>query len=333
MSRTKTTKSTPTTSYPLTTQFPPPASCATQYWMPTVYPGVTPSAVLANGPPIGVASALSECWPPDFNTVGYSSSTFYSPGICPSGYVTASQSYISRTMYAYCCLDGFKLLPDQLPQNMLPKSIDATDFIRDDNTAPVCYEPLQTAVVVTYESLDGEIYTTDLRKGHSVIQFPIRVKYQATDFSLFPLDAQPTALPAELQDDVQPFIKSGLVTIAPETRKETSTQVSSTAITTGPAPSGTADGQAETPADNRTKTIAISVGVTVSVIILLAVLGYLFVSWRRGKKRQQGGFYPGATGPYKQQLNDSQVGGIEDHPEHTGGIALAESGGWSKAHR
>ncbi|KAK6330372.1 hypothetical protein TWF696_003468 [Orbilia brochopaga] len=332
MSRTRTTKSTPTTSYPLTTQFPPPTSCATQYWFPTVYPNVTPSAVLANGPPIGVESALSDCWPPDFNTVGFSSSTFYSPGICPSGYATASQSYISRTMYAYCCMDGFKLLPDQLPQNMLPKSINPSDFVRDDFSAPVCYQPLQTAIVVTYESLDGQVYTTDLRKGHSVIQFPIRVKYQVTDFSLFPQDAQPTALPAELKEDLQPFIQSGLVTIAPEARRETSARATSTAATTESAPSETeASGPPETPADTRTKTIAISVGVTVSVIIMLAVLGYLFFSWRRNKKRQQGGFYPEATGPYKQQLNDSQVGGIEDLPEHTGGIALAESGGWSKA--
>ncbi|KAJ6255986.1 hypothetical protein Dda_9280 [Drechslerella dactyloides] len=337
MSRTRTTtKSTPTTSYPLTTQFPPPTTCATNYWFPTVYPDAAPSVVFANGPPIGVATALSECWPPNFDTVGNTSPTFYSPGICPSGYTTASQSYISRTMYAYCCMEDYKLLPDQLPQNVLPPSINPTNFVRDDFTSAVCYQPLQTAIVVTYESINGETYTTDLRKGHSVIQFPIRVKYQVTDFSLFPTDAQPTGLPTELLDDLQPFVQSGLVTIASNTGRKSSSSSSATgaAAPTEPAPSGDdAGGLDETPTDSRTKTIAISVGVTVSVVIILAVLGYLFISWRKKKKRQQGQFYPEATGPYKQQLNDSQVGGIEDCPEHTGGIALADSGGWSKAQR
>ncbi|KAF3913601.1 hypothetical protein ABW20_dc0110658 [Dactylellina cionopaga] len=330
-----TTKSTPTTSYPLTTQFKPPESCATQYWFPTVYPGFTASAVFVNGAPILVEGALKQCWPANFDTVGGSSPTFYSPGICPSGYATAAQSYLGRTMYAYCCLNGYKLLEEQAPQNLLPDSINPSEFTRDSNTDPVCFQTLDSAIVVEYQSINGEIYTTDLRRGHSVIQLPIRVKYEATDFSRFPLDAQPTDLPVAFQKDLEPFIRSGLVTIASETVKKTTSGGLATSTVTDPKPSQTSSGGAQDPpSEKNTATIAIAVGVTVSVIIVLAVAGYFLFSWRRKKRNQENGIFPAGTGPYKQhQNNDSQFGGIQDYPDQAGGIALAETGGWSKGHQ
>ncbi|KAK6519136.1 hypothetical protein TWF281_003825 [Arthrobotrys megalospora] len=334
-----TSSPTPTTSYPLTTQFIPPTSCFSKYWFPTVSPGFTASAVFVNGPPILVQTAATECWPQDFISVGPAvrgKQTFYSPGICPSGYNTASQMYVSRTMYAYCCMTGYELLDQQGPQNLIRTTIFRSDFIDDDNTSAVCFQSLPTAIALEYESANGEIHTTDLRRGHSVIQFPIRVKYQASDFSRFPIDAQPTDLPEELQGDLEPYIRSGLVTIGTQTGPGPTSSVTGTGVKTetgtDSVPSKTG-GAGDTPDEGRTGTIAIAVGVTVSVVIVLAVAGYFLFAWRRKRSRQQNGVFEKPMGPYTQhQNNDSHIGGIQDLPDNTGGIALAEAGagGWSK---
>lgn len=293
-----------------------------------------PDAVLVNGPPPGVATALKECWPKDFSIVGAGkrgTQTFYSPGICPDSYTTASQMYVSRTMYAYCCMKDYTLLKEEGPLNLIPKTIAQSQFTDNDYSVAKCYQPLPTAIVVEFQQLNGEIYTTDLRKGHSVVHFPIRVKYQASDFSLFPLNAQPTNLLAEFQGDLEPYIRSGLVTLATETgpRQTSSTTDTSSRTGTGAIPSETGGG--ETPEEGRTGTIAIAVGVTVSVVIVLAVAGYFLFSWRRKRSRQQNGSFGNASGPYKQHQNDDiHIGGIQDLPDNTGGIALAEAGRWSK---
>ncbi|KAF3941913.1 hypothetical protein ABW19_dt0204135 [Dactylella cylindrospora] len=322
----------PTTSYPLTTLFEPPESCFTNYWLPTVLGTAFPGAVFINGPPIAASGATTSCWPKDYTIVGDTSATFYSPGICPSGYITASQSYISKTMYAYCCMDGFELLPDQLPPDLLPESINKDDFTRASNTKPICYQALQTPILVTYNTFNGEEYTTDLRKGFSVIQFPIKVKYELTDFSKFPLDAQPTNLPAEAQEDLEPFIRSGLTIASQTSRKTSATGTTSPPTGTETLPAETSDSASGDNLDGNTKTIAISVGVTVSVVIVLALVGYIIFAHKRKKKLQAGGSYPQGSGPYRQhQNNDSHIGGIQDYPDQTGGIALAEAGDWHKS--
>ncbi|KAK6498232.1 hypothetical protein TWF506_004471 [Arthrobotrys conoides] len=327
---------TPTTSYPLTTQFIPPETCSTQYWY-GVFGTFTPDAVQANGPPPGVSSALKECWPKDYSIVGPAggrrTQTFYSPGICPLDYTTASLMYVSRTMYAYCCMNGYTLLEEEGPLNFIPKTIAQSQFTDNDYSTAMCYQPLPTGIAVEFRQVNGEIHTTDLRKGHSVVHFPIRVKYQASDFSQFPLDAQPTDLPEEFLGDLEPYIRSGLVTIATETgpRRTSSSTGTSSRTGTDTIPSETGGG--ETPEEGRTGTIAIAVGVTVSVVIVLAMAGYFLFSWRRKKSRQQNGGFGNASGPYKQhQNNESHIGGIQDLPDNTGGIALAEAGagGWSK---
>ncbi|KAK6495058.1 hypothetical protein TWF481_003085 [Arthrobotrys musiformis] len=341
---TRTTSSSPkpTTSYPLTTQFIPATSCSSQYYY-GVFGTFTPDAVMVNGPPPGADDAAKECWPQDFNTVvggGTSTRTFYSPGICPSGWSTASQMYVSRTVYAYCCFTGYTLLADALPPRFLPSTIPLSTFTDDDyGGTPVCFQPLPTGIVVEYQQLDGERHTTNLRKDHSVVHYPVRVKYQASDFSLFPPDAQPTDLSEEFLADLEPYIRSGLVTIATNTgsRQTTSDGTSTGSGTgTGAIPSETGNGKEETPDEGRTGTIAIAVGVTVSVVIVLAVAGYFLFAWRRKKSRAHKSGFGTATGPYKQhQNNDSHIGGIQDLPDNTGGIALAEvgSGGWSKGHQ
>ncbi|KAK6541482.1 hypothetical protein TWF694_007291 [Orbilia ellipsospora] len=328
-------KPTKTTFYPLTTQFKPAASCSSEYWLGTILPDFTPDAVLVNGPPPAYTSVFSNCWPPGFSQGALS--TWYSPGICPSGWTTASQSYISRTMYGYCCLDGYKLIADQLPQSLLPKSISQDDFTRDDNDAPVCFQALTAAIAVDFTDLNGEILTTDLRQGHSVIHYPVRVKYMASDFSKFPLDAQPTVLAAELQKDLAPYIRSGLVTIASETGTQTTSETGTTSTGSSAVSSNTTDdnnGPDNTLSQpKKGNTTAIAIGVVVGVVVILAVAGFLFF-WRRKKRRQQTGAYPGADGPYKQhQNNDSHIGGIQDWSDAPGGIALAETGNWSKAHQ
>ncbi|KAK6347426.1 hypothetical protein TWF718_005267 [Orbilia javanica] len=326
---------TPTTSYPLTTLFIPPATCSTQYYLAVLGTFVA-DAVLVNGPAPGHDRALKECWPENFKTViggGRGTRTFFSPGICPDTYTTASQLYISRNMYAYCCMEGYTLLPEQGPLDFIAKSIAQTQFTDADYDSAVCYQPLPTAIAVEFQQLDGEIYTTDLRKGHSAVHFPIRVKYQASDFSVFPLDAQPTSLLEEFKSDLEPYIRSGLVTLATETGPRRTSSISSTMSGTGTGVLPSETGGEETPDEGRTGTIAIAVGVTVSVIIVLAVAGYLLFSWRRKKNRQKNGGFGIASGPYKQhQNNDSHIGGIQDLPDNTGGIALAEAGagGWSK---
>ncbi|KAK6334504.1 hypothetical protein TWF730_003718 [Orbilia blumenaviensis] len=327
----------PTTSYPLTTQFIPPKSCSTQYYY-GILGTFIPDAVQVNGPPPAGGSALKECWPQDFSIVGggRGTRTFYSPGICPSGYSTGSQMYVSRTMYAYCCMTGFNLIAEEGPVGFARSTIAQTDFIDNDNQAPMCFQALQEGIVVEFQALNGEIYTTDLRKGHSVVHFPIRAKYQASDFAVFPIEAQPTDLPDEFRGDLEPYIRSGLVTLGTQTGPK-QTSDASTGSKTGTGTSGipeeTGGNKAvEDAEEGRTGTIAIAVGVTVSVVIVLALAGYFLFAWRRKRNRQNGGFNT-ASGPYKQhQNNDGHIGGIQDLPDSTGGIALAEAGagGWSK---
>ncbi|KAF3314436.1 hypothetical protein TWF173_004779 [Orbilia oligospora] len=193
----------------------------------------------------------------------------------------------------------------------------------------MCYQPLPTGIVVEFRELNGEVHTTDLRKGHSAVHFPIRVKYQASDFSQFPLDAQPvsTDLPEEFLGDLEPYIRSGLVTIATETGPRQTSSGAGTSSRTGTDAMPSETGGGETPDEGRTGTIAIAVGVTVSVVIVLAVAGYFLFSWKRKRSRQQNGGFGDLSGPYKQhQNNDSHIGGIQDLPDNTGGIALAEAG-------
>ncbi|KAF3290448.1 hypothetical protein TWF132_007009 [Orbilia oligospora] len=334
---TSSSRPTPTTSYPLTTQFIPPKTCSTQYWY-GIFGTFTPDAVQANGPPPGVTSALKECWPENYSIVevgGRGTRTFYSPGICPLSYTTGSLMYVSRTMYAYCCMEGYTLLPEEGPLDFIPKTLAQSLFTDNDYTKAMCYQPLPTGIVVEFRELNGEVHTTDLRKGHSAVHFPIRVKYQASDFSQFPLDAQPVAtdLPDEFLGDLEPYIRSGLVTIATETGPRQTSSSTGTSSRTGTNAMPSETGGGETPDEGRTGTIAIAVGVTVSVVIVLAVAGYFLFSWKRKRSRQQNGGFGNLPGPYKQhQNNDSHIGGIQDLPDNTGGIALAEAGagGWSK---
>ncbi|EPS41758.1 hypothetical protein H072_4262 [Dactylellina haptotyla CBS 200.50] len=326
-------RTTKTSTIPLTTQFVPPTSCATQYWFPTVLPNATPDAVFALGPPEGNDGWITDCWPSDWATVA--ASEFYNPGICPSGYNTASQLYTSRTMFAYCCMEGYTLLAEGLPAPYRKSSIDPGDFTKDVESDAICFQPLPTPVVVEYTSINGEVFTTDLRPGRSVVHAPIRVKYAITDFSKFPIDAQPTALPAALKSDLEPFIRSGFLTLAPETIENPSSTSSRVTITSTSSVSSTSTGGADDGSSGKsTGTIAVAVGVTVGVIVLLAVGGYILFLWTRKRINRDERLHETAAGPYtKHQNNDSHVGGIQDYPDQAGGIALSESGGWSKAHQ
>ncbi|KAF3228242.1 hypothetical protein TWF191_002747 [Orbilia oligospora] len=215
--------------------------------------------------------------------------------------------YVSRTMYAYCCMEGYTLLPEEGPLDFIPKTLAQSLFTDNDYTKAMCYQPLPTGIVVEFRELNGE----------------------------FPLDAQPVAtdLPEEFLGDLEPYIRSGLVTIATETGPRQTSSSTGTSSRTGTDTIPSETGGGETPDEGRTGTIAIAVGVTVSVVIVLAVAGYFLFSWKRKRSRQQNGGFGNPSGPYKQhQNNDSHIGGIQDLPDNTGGIALAEAGagGWSK---
>lgn len=81
---------------PLTTTFTPPASCATKTTSFSLFFfGAETSTLLEQAR----SDAPAECYPPS-----YAVSATYNPGVCPSGYTTATQTRGSGgTTTAYCC--------------------------------------------------------------------------------------------------------------------------------------------------------------------------------------------------------------------------------------
>lgn len=285
-------------------------------------------AVSIYGPPPGASTYLSDCWPSNFQS-GVLGTTWYDPGICPESWTTAMSVYASQTMYAHCCPEGFKLLPDQLPSTFLPKSIATSDFTSDRFTYPVCYQALATSTKMEYEELNGEIIETTINKGRSLVAVPIRVKYAMTDFAQFPVGAQPTDLPEDAQKELDKLIADGSVTLGQNTRSSGGDESAPGRTTSGDLPQETSSSNTtiEPAGGSNVKIIAISVGVSVSGVIVLAILGYFFYNWRKKRIRRHSELFPKNAGPYHQQ-HDNHFGGIQDHPDETGGIALTEKGAW-----
>lgn len=84
---------------PLTTAFTAPASCATLTTsFSLIMMGPAPTKTLLEQ---ARSDAPEECYPPS-----YRASATYAPGVCPSGWTTASSTVGSGPMTtAYCCPD------------------------------------------------------------------------------------------------------------------------------------------------------------------------------------------------------------------------------------
>ncbi|KAF3927814.1 hypothetical protein ABW20_dc0101835 [Dactylellina cionopaga] len=103
---------------PLTTVFTPSPTCSTDY---IIFTGDTRSTIrlawaytflITPSPPSPTTSPSTNsfCEPPSISSVlRHTRQSAFSPGICPSGFTTATSSYISGTMHAYCCLSGYSV--------------------------------------------------------------------------------------------------------------------------------------------------------------------------------------------------------------------------------
>ncbi|KAI9926515.1 hypothetical protein MW887_004283 [Aspergillus wentii] len=231
---------------PLTTTFTPPSSCLNDLWLV----GKSGSGWMNLGP-----TSTSECLPS-----GWATSSYFSPGICPSGYVIASSGVVYAGTVtesaATCCpvVDGRTYSP------------------RDTYTAwsEVCqWRPESTATTeYNYTWVDSDGYTSSTTgsmssNGH-VNAYGVSIRWQSTDFSTPPATAAISTIA---------FVDA------------TSTSESSSLSPTNSDPPSSRSGLSSG------AKVGIGVGVAVGAILVIAlVLALLFI--RRLKRHPQ---YQGNT--------------------------------------
>lgn len=284
---------------------PPPSSAATSSFLPltTVFPVPTSCFdniyyALFTSPDISAFrdyNALSsQCYPESYGAFEYPTATFeaswYSPGVCPSGYAIASSYYDNEASAtrAYCC-------PGASDKEWVP------DFPwGGDGGRRVCI-----STVTTSTSLVLADRTTVVTDFFSAYDWPISVMWAESDLNKF------TPASAPLLAGKAASTSNAASTSSPAQMSETGT---STALPTPTGSKGLSTG-AE---------VGIGIGVAAIALALLAVAGFILYRRRKAKKVQPEGH------EWAQPAPTSEIGYGKDMGHHQSLSEMDSSSGvWS----
>ncbi|KAJ9145397.1 hypothetical protein NKR23_g5377 [Pleurostoma richardsiae] len=225
------------------------------------------------------------CYPPGFDTYSW-----YSPGICPSGFSQIPDVSSTLTFFpsvgtsehaAYCCMSGFT----------------KTDW--EDNCVSSWSGAYQFATYAVQNYQVRSLYTTSgTLDGRSIVEHdPIQIRWKDGDFA------------AEVSNSTVTATTSGA-------KNSSSTTVSSTTSSTIPAStssSGVDEGNSTRPTNKSGLSTGakagIGVGIALGVIILLLVA---FFCWRRYRKARRA--QPTIETPDQPELHDSDIKELEAPP-------------------
>ncbi|OJJ43563.1 hypothetical protein ASPZODRAFT_136018 [Penicilliopsis zonata CBS 506.65] len=240
---------------PLTTTFTPPTACLSDLWVVSTSVG---GAWMNLGP-----GNTTECLPS-----GWSPTTYFSPGICPSGYVIATSTTASVNdaveTIATCC----------------PVDSDNTYSVRPASTAStlqawqslmhmseICqWSPganVQTAFNYTYSSSGSVVTaTTSLDSSGLINAYGVEIRWQSSDF------ASSTA------------VTTTATATTTATTAQSPSQASATSTSTS---SSTSTSKSSSGLSNGAK-IGVGVGVAIGGVLVIS----LVVAWFLYRKRQKG---------------------------------------------
>ncbi|KAF3931345.1 hypothetical protein ABW19_dt0209581 [Dactylella cylindrospora] len=303
------------TGVPLTTLFIPSSTCSTDY---VVYSGDTRSTVrqawaytFAISSPSASIFTNSNCEPPNISSVlRRTRQSAFSPGICPSGFTTATSSYVDGVMRAYCCLDGYKI----------EGSLDGRYFAEVASEELVqCRGYITTAapvkVVAPADSLSGvlEAITTRVFDPPFVVEHDaLSVAWRAEELDVFPAEAIPTFNTAVVEERLAwESLQSGSTGTESDLPQETGIKLNS-------APEETSGSEVGGAGLSNGAKIGIGVGAGLGGLIVLALLTWFI--WTRRRKNQE--FSQNHAAGYGIDKADgmNHFGGIDEAPNGVGGI-------------
>ncbi|KAJ5387398.1 hypothetical protein N7509_009939 [Penicillium cosmopolitanum] len=228
---------------PLTTNFTPPDSCVSDLWL-----GSTSGKTWMNLGPI----SHTECLPS-----GWAKTSYYSPGICPSGYgIAASGTVIDGSITetaATCCptLDGHTYVTRPSKSSTASESIDCIWSPGPDVTTEFTY---------TWTEGDStSSSSTALSLEEHVNAYGVYIRWQSTDFST-------------------PASNTATTTTGATTAATTSTSTTSSTSTDSSGSSGSSGLSTGAKA-------GVGVGVAAGAVILIALLALFLIRRRRSKNQ------------------------------------------------
>ncbi|KAK6515886.1 hypothetical protein TWF281_004477 [Arthrobotrys megalospora] len=297
------------TDIPLTTVFTPRPTCSTDY---VIFSGDTRSSIrqawaftfLVSSSSL---STNSFCEPPSISSVlRRTRQSAFSPGICPDGFTTATSSFISNTMHAYCCLDGYAI----------EDSLDGRYFQESATLELVqCRRYLTTSVAVQVVTAARGRTSVLAIAETTMMAPPIVVEHDALSVAWRPeeLELFVGATPTLNTNDAEESLAAKSLGLGSSTVETRVTNGSS-----GNAPAGT-----DLPAANEgggngglSNGAKIGVGIGAAVAVVAIILGVIL-----SLRRRRNNVYV-KEAPYGIERDGvNQMGGIDDSPAGIGGVS------------
>ncbi|EPS45559.1 hypothetical protein H072_470 [Dactylellina haptotyla CBS 200.50] len=299
---------------PLTTVFTPDPTCSTDYLLfpqsstPTLRLAWAYTFLITESPQS--TSTNTACEPSSIEAVlKRERQSAFSPGICASGFTTATSSFISGTMHAYCCLSGYGI-PDSLDKRYFQESA-ALDLVQ-------CVRYMSTTVrnigvIGTQTRLSGRLLyvasTTSLSPPVIVQHDAHSVAWQPRDLTAF-AEATPTLNTLVLEESLA---ADSLGLGAPKgTTSGGRASISTSGSTSAPTSDATNVESGSGGMSNGAK-IGIGLGVGIVAALLLGVGVYFYF-----RRRRQNELAKSSEAIERDGVN--QMGGIEESPVGMGGI-------------
>ncbi|KAE8442476.1 hypothetical protein EG329_003319 [Mollisiaceae sp. DMI_Dod_QoI] len=240
------TTTTTGTNIPLTTQFAPSASCLTDLYATTAKIFVTDAIGYAQlGPPANAA-----CQPSGWD----STSQYFSPGMCPSGYGVACSNIVGVETQATCCPISWSCqISNDWPQ-----------YSTDACTVNASNLPGSSLIFTSVNGTSTTTYAMNNSQAGGLNAYGVSIRWKAADF------ASTTSSPTS---------SSTSRSASPSTTPTTSGAASTSSAASNPNTSSGLSSGAKA---------GIGVGVTVGALAILGALFMFFWRYRRQQTSEKG---------------------------------------------